>query len=86
MTDVVPEVPAEPVVVAPVEDTRSFIHKTLDEIKALCLEGETETEHLVHKDQLEAAYAAFSVVSNPAPEGVTQIEAHVAVDSTVAPT
>jgi hypothetical protein len=85
MTDeaVVPEVPVEP----PVVDTRTPIHKALDEVKALCCEGETELEHLVHKEQLEAAYAAFSAptVSNPAPEGTTQITADVVLNTGVVP-
>lgn len=57
--------------------------RELDEAKALCKEGETEAEHLTHKERLEAAYRAFSQdpSSNPAPAGITEVSAHVVVQS-----
>ena len=62
----------------------------LDEAKAECAEDESEEVHGEHSEALKAAYAEFSaachavdgakqVPSNPAPPGVTEITADIAV-------
>ena len=57
----------------------------LSAAKRLCIEGETEESHAGHKDELEAAYAAFAQQgddSNPALPGViTPLAAAVVVTS-----
>lgn len=56
---------------------------TLDELKAQCQDGETAAEHEAHAAQLAAAYATLAApqASNPAPQGVTELSAHVVVNS-----
>lgn len=59
--------------------------KRLNSAKKLCKAGESDEKHAAHKDELEAAYAAFAQQrdedSNPADPGTTQITADVVVAS-----
>lgn len=60
----------------------------LNEIKMLCVEGESAEAHAAHADDLAKAYAAFAGRqdgSNPASPGVTNVSADVVVASDVAP-
>ena len=61
----------------------SYAQEKLDEAKAKCLEGESEEDHLQHKQELEDAYGNFSQEHFVAltPPGVTNIDAAVIVNS-----
>lgn len=56
----------------------------LNELKMLCLEGESDEAHAAHTAELADAYAAFAgrQESNPAPAGVvTEVTADLVVAS-----
>ena len=57
--------------------------EALDAAKAECAEGETPEEHEAHRQKLEEAYAAFAgrQDSNPAPPGITEIDAAIVVSA-----
>ncbi len=61
----------------------SHEQETLDAVKLECVEGESDAAHEGHREDLEAAYAAFAgrQVSNPADPGEHFIEADVVVSS-----
>ena len=72
------------------QEALSTAQEALDEAKAECVEDESEEAHGEHSEALKAAYAEFAAAchavdgvnqaeSNPAPEGVTEITADIAV-------
>ena len=67
----------------PEQDEATEEQRTLDELKALCVEGESETEHAEHAEALADAYAAFAARplsdsgDEPGPREV-QLTAHIA--------